>query len=379
MIQSLHISGFKLFREITLPKLGRLNLFVGENNTGKSCLLEAIALYGGRTPVTDILETASRRTAAKLRPWIREGTSEESTSLRHPVFDLFRWAGPRVKAPIVIEQIGDSSPFRVEVQFQQRITDDQGVIRFVPVTSPNVLAANVLGAEDLEIVLPVYRGDKQVALVTRNSVRRYTVRQRDRISDAEKLFNEDAFAVAHLSAGGFSDEKAASLWDALVQSPSQGLVLAWLRMLDPRIDDLAYIGEDGLGRTRTALLKVEGEGRIPLRSMGDGLTRLFHMGLAMASATQGILLIDEFENGLHWKVQEKLWNVLCKAALEFNVQIFATTHSRDCIEGFTNSGRVLRRDDAVIYRLERKGEDVFAANLPLINVAAAMREAQEVR
>jgi hypothetical protein len=374
MIQSLHISGFKLFRDCKLPKLGRLNLFVGENNTGKSCLLEAIGLYGGRTPVTDILETASRRTTGKLRPWIREGTSEESSSLRHPVFDLFRWAGPRVKAPIVIEQIGDSSPYRVEVQSQQRIMDDQGVIRFVPVPYPIGLIA-----EDLEIVLPVYRGEKQVALVTRNSVRRYTVRQRDRILDAEKLVNDDAFAIAHLSAGGFSEEKASSLWDALVQSPSQELILDWLRMLDPSIDDLAYVGEDGAGRARTALLKVEGEGRIPLRSMGDGLTRLFHMGLAMVSAAQGILLIDEFENGLHWKVQEQLWNVLCKAALEFNVQIFATTHSRDCIEGFTNAGRALGRDDAMIYRLERKGDDVFAANLPLINVAAAMREDQEVR
>jgi len=48
MIESLHIAGFKLFRDLTLPKLGRVNLFVGENNTGKSCLLEAIALYAGR-------------------------------------------------------------------------------------------------------------------------------------------------------------------------------------------------------------------------------------------------------------------------------------------------------------------------------------------
>ena len=35
MIDSLHIAGFKLFRDLTLPKLGRMNLFVGENNTGK--------------------------------------------------------------------------------------------------------------------------------------------------------------------------------------------------------------------------------------------------------------------------------------------------------------------------------------------------------
>jgi hypothetical protein len=374
MIQSLHISGFKLFREITLPKLGRLNLLVGENNAGKSCLLEAVGLYAGRAPVTDILETASRRSTGRLRPWVKEGTSEESSSLRHPVFDLFCWAGPRFKVPIVIGQIGDPSPLRVEVQFQQRITDDQGVIRFVPATP-----ASVLGAEDLEIVLPVYKGDKQVALVTRNSVRRHTVRQRDRVVDTEKLLNDDAGAVAYLAAGGFSDEKAASLWDALVQSPSQELVLEWLRMLDPRIRDLAYIGDEGLGRTRTALLRMEGEGRIPLRSMGDGLTRLFHLGLAMASASQGILLVDEFENGLYWKVQERLWSVLTRAAQEFDVQIFATTHSRDCIESFTSAGRALGRSDAMIYRLERKGDNVFAADLPLINVAAAMREAQEVR
>jgi hypothetical protein len=229
------------------------------------------------------------------------------------------------------------------------------------------------------------------------------VRQRDRIAETEKLFNEDAIAVAYLPAGGFSEEKAASMWDALVQGPGQELVLDWLRMLDPRIEDLAYIGDEGPQRNRVALLKMEGQGRIPLRSMGDGLTRLFHIGLAMASASKGILLIDEFENGLHWKVQEKLWGALGKAALKFDVQIFATTHSRDCIENFAAVGKKwdrnnatdyltaqishspnaigkgLERKHAVIYRLERKGDDVFASNLPVINVDAAMRENEEVR
>ena len=46
MIQSLHISGFKLFRELTLPKLGQLNLFVGENNTGKSWRLSVCMQVG---------------------------------------------------------------------------------------------------------------------------------------------------------------------------------------------------------------------------------------------------------------------------------------------------------------------------------------------
>src|ERR1039457_2350851 len=61
MIDSLHVAGFKLFRDTTLPKLGRLNLFVGENNSGKSCLLEAINLYAGQIPVSDLVQTAAGR------------------------------------------------------------------------------------------------------------------------------------------------------------------------------------------------------------------------------------------------------------------------------------------------------------------------------
>ena len=167
------------------------------------------------------------------------------------------------------------------------------------------------------------------------------------------------------------------MWDALVQGPGQELVLEWLRMLDSRIEDLAYIA--GRHGARLALLKLHGQGRIPLRSMGDGLTKLFHIALAVASASKGVLLIDEFENGLHWSVQTKLWAALTKAAGEYNVQVFATTHSRDCIESFTAGVKDAGPDGASIYRLERKGDDVFAIDLPLLNVNAAMREHEEVR
>src|SRR5260370_11564794 len=186
------------------------------------------------------------------------------------------------------------------------------------------------------------------------------VAMRGRVGGTEKVFNEDVFCVADLPGSGFSDQKAASMWDALVQGPGQNLVLDWLRMQERRVEDLAYIGEQGIQRNRIPLLKVEAEGRIPLRSMGDGMTKLFHVGLAMASASKGILLIDEFENGLHWSVQKKLWNALSKVAQKSNVQMFSTTHSRDCIESFTAAGKILGRGDAMIYRLESKGDAGFA-------------------
>jgi len=366
MIGSLHISGFKIFRDITLPRLGQLNLFVGENNTGKSCLLEAINLYAGRTPVTDVLETAAMRSGDRLGPWVPGETTEEGTSITHPVFELFHRAGDETREVIVIEKVGDSTPLRIHQRLYGAITNEDGFKRYVPATQPDTIFP-----EGVEMALAEYRGENQVGFITSR-----TRPLRSRIQDGYRLSNGDALSVAFLPAKGLTDEKAASLWDGLVQGPGQHLVLHWLRMLDHRIEDLAYIA--GRRGSRLALLKIEGQGRIPLRSMGDGLTKLFHISVAAASASKRVLLIDEFENGLHWSVQKRLWSALAKAARDSNVQVFCTTHSRDCIESFSAAVKE-ERPGASVYRLERRGDDVFATDLPLINVDAAMREHGELR
>lgn len=77
-------------------------------------------------------------------------------------------------------------------------------------------------------------------------------------------------------------------------------------------------------------VKIEGiDEPLPLKSMGDGITRLFHIIVALVNARNGILLIDEFENGLHWSVQPKVWDIVFQLSEKLNVQVFATTHSHE--------------------------------------------------
>lgn len=370
MIESLHIAGYKLFRDLTLPKLGRMNLFVGENNTGKSCLLEAIGLYAGRNPVADVLQTASMRSAEPLRPWEAGGWYEEGIALKHPVTDLLyrkESALYLLHRPIVIEErIGDLNSLNVSFQLHDVVVDDEGRRRYVP-TLPGHVS---VGASELAI--PVSRGIKQVALITRHHLP-----LRLGAPDLGTLGDGQPLMFAHLPANGFSDEKAAFLWDQLIQGPGQERVLYWMNFIDSRIEALDYIA--GRGASRIPILKVQGEGRIPLTSMGDGLRRMFHIGLAAATASKGVLLIDEFENGLHWRVQRDLWVALGNAAQAFDVQIFATTHSRDCIGGFVSASEELGIKDAKLYRLEREGDEIFAVDLALINVEAALQLNSEVR
>ena len=65
--------------------------------------------------------------------------------------------------------------------------------------------------------------------------------------------------------------------------------------------------------------------------MGGGMKKIFRVITKAVLLENGILLIDEIERGLHYTVQTELWRLLITIAQDFNVQIFASTHSWDCV------------------------------------------------
>ena len=105
---------------------------------------------------------------------------------------------------------------------------------------------------------------------------------------------------------------------------------------------------------RSAKVKLTGTPTpVPLNSMGDGMLRVLQLTLKLLGAKGGFLLIDEFENGLHYSVQEKVWQLVFELAEQLNVQVFATTHSWDCIESFTKVAVARTETDGVLFRLGR--------------------------
>ena len=70
-------------------------------------------------------------------------------------------------------------------------------------------------------------------------------------------------------------------------------------------------------------------------------------------------MIDEFENGLHYSVQEKIWALIFKLAEQLNIQVFATTHSWDCIESFAKVAVEKTDTEGVLFRI---GRSVRATN-----------------
>jgi predicted ATP-dependent endonuclease of OLD family len=78
--------------------------------------------------------------------------------------------------------------------------------------------------------------------------------------------------------------------------------------------------------------------------------------LKLFSARGGLLLIDEFENGLHYSIQEKVWTLLFEMAQKLDIQIFATTHSWDCIESFSKVATSFENNEGVLFRMGRSSK-----------------------
>jgi len=379
MIPSLHISGFKLFRELELAKLGGLNLFVGKNNTGKTCLLEAVELYASSSP-WEILRVASRREpdAVQRRKVDRFDPFELEETLR-PLLNLFHRKHGYFFKPYIHLSAGNPesdlklrcAPFLDDFLEMEAMSAEAGG----PERSSHRRHLGHLLERGLEFV----RGEKKSKP---HFFERYLQMPQppEEMLKAEGWLHPDVAPVAFLPARGFTNSEAKRLWDQATLQDKDELLLAWLRFVEPDVRDLRYISDSESGGD-LPYLKINGDrGRIPLASMGDGMTRLFHIGLAMAGATAGVLLIDEFENGLHWEVQEQLWKALFEASNLFGVQVFATTHSTDCIRGFLAAqSELLKLGKNYVYRLEREGEDVNAFELPPENLGAALRQQVEVR
>jgi hypothetical protein len=379
MISSLHISGFKLFRDLELPKLGSLNLFVGKNNTGKTCLLEAVELYASSSP-WDILRVASRRETDNVKRgrMARYDPFELEESLR-PLLNLFHREHGQLFQPHIQFTAGHPDanlelwcePFLADILEMEAMSSEAGKLE--PASRQRHLGRL------LEEGFMFTRGKKR-------SKPHFFGRYLRRLPISEEILKEegwlhqDVAPVAFLPARGFSNSNAKKLWDKASLADKDELLLEWLRFVEPEVRDLRYISDSDSGAD-LPYLKINGDrGRTPLSSMGDGLTRLFYIGLAMANASGGILLIDEFENGLHWEVQTELWKALFKAASQFGVQVFATTHSTDCIRGFlVAQSEMLKLEKNFVYRLERQGDEINAFDLPSENLGAALRHQIEVR
>ena len=93
--------------------------------------------------------------------------------------------------------------------------------------------------------------------------------------------------------------------------------------------------------------------------MGDGMSRILSLALAIASVPGGIVLVDEIENGIHHSVMEEVWKAVGAFARSYDVQLFATTHSYECIGAAYRAFDEDKEDELRLFRIQRNRDGKY--------------------
>jgi len=70
---------------------------------------------------------------------------------------------------------------------------------------------------------------------------------------------------------------------------------------------------------------------VPSNLSGEGIKKLFGIIISIINSPNGIVLIDEIENGFYYKTLKKVWKSIVVAAKKYNVQLFITTHNYEIL------------------------------------------------
>lgn len=107
--------------------------------------------------------------------------------------------------------------------------------------------------------------------------------------------------------------------------------------------------------------------------------RLLSISLAIATARNGAVMIDEVENGLHYTILQSVWRSISTLSKEYNVQVFATTHSLECIHSAHLATKGLATNDFGLHRLERVDGAIQSVHYDQQALSIAFEEEWEMR
>ncbi|MDR1383898.1 MAG: AAA family ATPase [Planctomycetaceae bacterium] len=339
MLNSLYIKNYRNIKELKINSLEQINLLSGKNNTGKSSLLEAVSIYANGASLDCIFQLLKKRGEYFKRDETNnDNPVEENLRLFSSIF-TDRIIGYDETSSIQIKDIIIGFT-RYNYDERQKYEEEERRRRNYFENFGNNLgeAACKIGLEINSSLFPLERDYRQGM-------------------DVCKKRNEDnSYKIQFVETKNLERNINGTLFDSIVLTEKEKYVIDALKLIEPDTERIAFVENNEAYRSdRYAVIKLSNTtDTLPLKSMGDGINHILTIILALVNVENGFLLIDEFENGLHYTVQEQLWKIIFKLAKELNVQVFATTHSRDSISSFAQAlnhsenstkGKLIRLDN----------------------------------
>lgn len=322
MLTSIEFKAFRGFRQLALQPLQRVNLIVGKNNAGKTSLLEGISTL--------------------LNP-------AEAAS-----------------------QVGQFRQLEKQLRSQfNRTHFGSWIVHDGAKAGTALLQGNWNGGARKVELVPLAN---QVDLVSPKTEPSGFQRGMNPASGANNpaSIHTCVIAAQHRS----PEDLAESFGNAIQRNAGEELLEATLRAVDRRIKKIRIAP---VQKAIQVVVDIGLSRALPISQVGQGMYRLVEVFSEIIGSEAQVAFIDEIENGIHHSSLIDLWSGIADAASRFDVQIFATTHSHECIEAAHQAYQLLPTYDFAIVQLFRETGGVQGRVLSQEQIAAAITGNIELR
>jgi AAA15 family ATPase/GTPase len=358
MIKKISVFNFKVLRGLKNVSLNKITLIGGRNNAGKSSLLEALFLYLDRKNADMFARQVMWRSLINM--------PLEPSQYWEPFFYNFD-----LSKKIAIEM--DSKELesgRLEITYQNNFVPkvpipamNNGVI--LPTTTQSA-SRQSFSALSIQHETGVNTDIKMHLIMTSQAIS--CLIEHDisaQIPIAVFMNSIQILDISNPERLGILDKKN-----------EQAKILPLLRMFEPKLERLILIKS---GPNDIIHAVIDDKKATPVHLLGDGFCRCLSIILALATNTDGVLFIDEIENGIHHSLLTEFWSFLIEASNIYNCQIIATTHSYEMIQAFCEAVNEKDFNDASYIRLAKKDDIVSAYSFAFDNLYYALSSKMEVR
>ncbi len=392
MLKEIRIKNFRGFDELEISNFKKINLFVGKNSGGKTSVLEALFL--ALKPYSNSLYELYKGRGLPMNHVIRQTSQPQQNQPQKPQQDqpqiqIQQFASPTWSAIFGFLKNNGNQKQNTSIEVESEFGHLE--LKRTVILKPYFFSSEKLNQsqESFEFI------EKSQNQTHENSDFFYisSVDENLRNNSEKSYFStgipklKEVPDCADVSQNGFSDSQAKLAKDSKINYPTFKIffhltgvandlslgarfekirdsefsekLVNLMQKIDDKIREFRFDNKGSI----EVVIEVEGKKHaLPFGLLGDGAKKIFSILCSIPSCKNGVLLIDEIENGIHHTSQKLFWDFAIATAKEFNVQIFATTHSYEAIEALDKSyketcelkGKTLEEDDEIrLYRVNK--------------------------
>jgi len=325
-LTNLHIGDFRGVTNLDIEDIKRVNVLFGDNNAGKTTILEAISILSNPLDWSNWIGVAQSRDLSLLTP--------RKVSRIEPLMWLFPHAGIACdNIPLSPINLSCSGATRVH-SLTARISEVHGSVPESPNSTRflreiDVPASEVrTGAELTVTTLPAWQNETTAtAFLWEFEEIHWEYEPIERGGVMTNFVLSTISPLDHLAG-----RTIIRLISQAKMKDSINSVVEILQHFDEGVVGLEVWAPTGF--QPTLYVNYRDVGLMPVTAFGDGFRRALVIALTIVVTAGGVVLIEEVETAIHKDMIKHFFAWVVFACREFDVQLFVTTHSLEAVDAF---------------------------------------------